>query len=140
MIHRDIKPENILLSAEHALVADFGVAKAVDLAHEAGAGSRATGTGYVIGTMAYMAPEQAVADPAADHRIDLYALGLVGYELLAGKVPFAGHNPRAMLAARLSESPASVTALRPDCPADLAELLDRLLERSRTAGPHRGTT
>jgi eukaryotic-like serine/threonine-protein kinase len=81
VVHRDIKPENVLLSARHALVADFGVAKAVD---QATGGLRLTSVGVALGTPTYMAPEQAAAEPHVDHRADIYALGVIAYELLAG--------------------------------------------------------
>nr|MDQ3081383.1 serine/threonine protein kinase [Gemmatimonadota bacterium] len=91
VVHRDIKPENILLSGRHALVTDFGVAKAVS---DAAGRSRVTTAGVALGTPAYMAPEQAVADPHVDHRADVYALGVVGYEMVAGEPPFTGATPQ----------------------------------------------
>jgi serine/threonine-protein kinase len=91
VVHRDIKPENILLSGRHALVADFGVAKAVSAA----GGVQLTTAGVALGTPAYMAPEQAAADPRVDHRADLYALGVLLYEMMAGQPPFTGHSAQA---------------------------------------------
>ena len=88
--HRDIKPENILLSGRHALVSDFGVAKAVS---EATGRQQLTTAGVALGTPAYMAPEQAAADPHLDHRVDIYALGVLAYELLTGRTPFSGRTP-----------------------------------------------
>ena len=85
VVHRDIKPDNILLSDGHALVTDFGVAKALDQATRQ---SSLTSTGLALGTPAYMAPEQAAADPHTDHRADIYALGVLGYEILTGQPPF----------------------------------------------------
>ena len=85
VVHRDIKPDNVLLSGRHALVTDFGVAKAVS---EATGRQQLTTAGVALGTPAYMAPEQATADPGVDHRADLYAVGVLGYELLAGHPPF----------------------------------------------------
>lgn len=86
VIHRDIKPENILLEGGHAVVADFGIARAVSAA----GGERLTQTGMSVGTPAYMSPEQAVADDALDGRSDLYSLACVVYEMLAGQAPFTG--------------------------------------------------
>ena len=89
MVHRDIKPDNVLLSGRHALVTDFGVAKAVS---EATGRQQLTTAGVALGTPAYMAPEQAAAEPHIDHRVDIYALGVLGYELLAGRPPFTGRS------------------------------------------------
>jgi serine/threonine protein kinase len=96
VIHRDIKPGNVLLLGSHALVTDFGVAKAISAAMPS---SGFTSAGMAIGTPAYMAPEQIAADPAADHRMDLYALGLLGYEMLTGQVPFKEDSPQKTMAA-----------------------------------------
>jgi eukaryotic-like serine/threonine-protein kinase len=113
IVHRDIKPENVLLSEGGALVADFGVAKALRAAVE---GSGATATGLAIGTPTYMAPEQALGNPSVDHRADLYALGVVAYELLTGQPPFAGRPPQALLAAHATETPEPVIKRRgPPC-------------------------
>jgi TolB-like protein len=140
VIHRDLKPENVLLSGGHAVVADFGVAKAlasathdgVRDAPEAGTVRTATGTGLgvAVGTPAYMAPEQAAADAATDHRADLYALGLVAYEALAGAHPFAGRPTHAMLAAQLAEVPPPLTTRRTTVPPALAGLVGRLLAKA----------
>jgi serine/threonine-protein kinase len=85
-VHRDIKPENILLAGDQAIVADFGIARAVQVA----GGERLTGTGLAVGTPAYLSPEHAYADPHIDHRADIYAIGAVAYELLTGRPPFMG--------------------------------------------------
>ena len=134
VVHRDIKPENVLLSSGHALVTDFGVAKAIASAEarEPRAENRtfATASGLAIGTPAYMAPEQAAGDPDTDHRADLYALGLLGYEMLAGRSPFAtSATPHEMIAAHIAERPRPVGELRPDTPLLLAELIMRCLEK-----------
>ena len=90
VVHRDIKPENILLTGDHAVVADFGVARAL----ETGAGERLTETGLALGTPAYMSPEQSLGDATLDGRSDLYSLGCVLYELLTGETPTPGLPPR----------------------------------------------
>ena len=136
VVHRDLKPENVLLSGGHAVVADFGVAKALVAATKGGgeatAGADVTGTalGVAVGTPAYMAPEQVAADPAVDARADLYSLGCVAYELLTGAPPFAARAPRALLAAHLTETPAPITTRRADVPPTLAALVLRLLAKS----------
>jgi TolB-like protein/Flp pilus assembly protein TadD len=117
VIHRDVKPENILLSGSHALVADFGVARALTAA----AGERLTQTGMAVGTPAYMSPEQACADPDADQRSDLYSLGCVLYEMLAGEPPYTGPTAQAVTARRLTDPIPSVRTVRPTVP----EWLDR---------------
>ncbi|HWJ22210.1 MAG TPA: protein kinase [Gemmatimonadaceae bacterium] len=133
IVHRDIKPDNVLLSGGHALVADFGVAKAVSEAaasespNESGSGL--TSVGIALGTPAYMAPEQALADPDADHRVDVYAAGILGYEMLAGRPPFAGMTPQATVAAQVSSLPPSLADACPDAPAALVDLLMRCLEK-----------
>ena len=126
--HRDIKPENVLLSGGAAAVADFGIAKAVASSAERGE-TGLTSAGVAVGTPAYMAPEQAAADVAADHRVDLYALGVVAYEMLTGQAPYAGRTPGAQLAAQVSEPPEPILKRRPALPADLAALVMRLLEK-----------
>ncbi len=112
VIHRDIKPENILLASGQALVADFGIARALDAA----AADRLTTTGMGVGTPAYMSPEQAVGD-ATDARTDVYALACVLYEMLAGQPPFAGRTAQEMITRRLVDPPPHVTASRPAVPA-----------------------
>lgn len=124
--HRDIKPDNILLSGEFALVTDFGVAKAVS---EATGESNLTTAGMALGTPTYMAPEQAAADPQADHRVDIYALGAVAYEMLTGRPPFTGPNPQMVLAAHVTRAPEPVTQHRPAVPPALGALVMRCLEK-----------
>jgi tetratricopeptide (TPR) repeat protein/aminoglycoside phosphotransferase (APT) family kinase protein len=125
IVHRDIKPDNVLLTHQHAMVTDFGIAKAVS---EAGGAGALTSTGLAIGTPTYMAPEQASGDAHVDHRADLYAVGVMAYEMLAGEPPFRGPT-QAMLAAHLSRAPAPLTDLRPNLPAALARLVGRCLEK-----------
>ena len=136
VIHRDIKPGNVLLMGSHALVTDFGVAKAISVSMPT---SGFTSAGMAIGTPAYMAPEQIAADPAADHRMDLYALGLLGYELLTGQGPFKEDSPQKTMAAQLTRDPEPVESTRGDVPPALSALIRRLLaklpeERPQVAG------
>ena len=132
VIHRDIKPANVLRSGSHAVVADFGVAKALSAALPA---VGMTTSGMAIGTPQYMAPEQLAGDPAADHRMDLYAIGLLGYELLTGAPTFAEQSPQATLAAQLTRNPAPIELKRPDVPDALATLLMRCLAKEPGARP-----
>ncbi|HEX6316759.1 MAG TPA: serine/threonine-protein kinase, partial [Gemmatimonadaceae bacterium] len=134
VVHRDIKPENILLSSGHALVTDFGVAKAVS---DATTGSALTGAGVTLGTPAYMAPEQATADPGVDHRADLYALGVTAWEMLAGAHPFGVRPPQAMVGAHLSEAPVAIASRRSGIPASLAGLVMQLLSKDPAQRPQR---
>jgi tetratricopeptide (TPR) repeat protein len=126
VIHRDIKPDNVMLSGNHAVVMDFGVAKAV---HEAADVETLTATGMAVGTPAYMAPEQATAERHIDHRADIYALGVVAYELLAGRAPFEGATAQQVIAAHITETPDPVTKHRPTVPPALAALVMRCLEK-----------
>ena len=107
VVHRDVKPDNVMLSGRHALVTDFGVAKAVS---EATGRQQLTTAGVALGTPAYMAPEQATADPGMDHRVDLYALGVMGYELdrLAGRR--SGRITQDTLAAHITQPPPPLAA------------------------------
>jgi serine/threonine-protein kinase len=113
VVHRDLKPENIMLTGRHALVDDFGVAKAVS---EATGRQHLTTKGVALGTPTYMAPEQAAADPLTDHRADIYALGVVAYEMLTGEPPFVRTTAQAMMAAHLTEAPVAVTERRGTIP------------------------
>ncbi|MDA1081494.1 MAG: protein kinase [Gemmatimonadetes bacterium] len=137
IVHRDIKPANILLTGSAAVVADFGVAKAVSAARDRGvvSGTAITGIGISLGTPQYMAPEQAAADPNADHRVDLYALGIIAYEMLTGSPPFYGRTPQALLAAQLTELPKPVASRRNDIPVGLASLVMQCLEKNPTDRP-----
>ena len=125
VIHRDIKPENILLRDGHAVVADFGLALAVQTA----GGARMTQTGLSLGTPQYMSPEQAMGERAIDGRSDLYALGAVTYEMLAGEPPFTGPNVQAIVARLLSEEPRSLTLQRRAIPAGVENAVMRALEK-----------
>jgi serine/threonine protein kinase/TolB-like protein len=128
VVHRDIKPGNILLAAGTATVTDFGVAKALSSARRSGEkGSGLTNTGMSLGTILYMAPEQAAGDPDIDGRADIYSLGITAYEMLAGKAPFATLGPREMLTARLTLPPPPLSTIRKDVPAGLERLIAKCL-------------
>jgi eukaryotic-like serine/threonine-protein kinase len=124
-IHRDIKPENILLTDGQALVADFGIARAIS-----GGDERLTETGLTLGTPAYMSPEQAAGDKGVDARTDVYSLGLVLYEMLAGETPFAAPTAQAMIARRMLEAPKPLTELRETVPQGVAAAVARALARA----------
>jgi len=131
IIHRDLKPENVLLDHGHAVLSDFGVARAVE---QATGGVHLTGTGLGIGTPGYMAPEQLAGD-VVDARADLYALGVVSYEMLAGAPLFSAASTQRLLTAHLTEVPASLSATRPDLPPALAALVMRLLRKEPSERP-----
>ncbi len=136
VVHRDIKPENILLADGHVLVADFGVAKALYPSgpHVTGPGvpqaDSITGTGMAIGTPAYMSPEQASGSREIDARTDVYALGCVFYEMLAGEPPYTGPNAHSIIAKRLSVDATPLSVVRPDLPAALSQVVSRALNRT----------
>ena len=136
VIHRDIKPGNVLRSGSHAVVTDFGVAKAISAALPS---VGMTTSGMAIGTPAYMAPEQLAGDPAADHRVDIYAVGLLGYELLAGEAPFKASSPAETMAAQLTRAPEPIAKRRPDAPPALAALLTRCLAKNPADRPQTAT-
>ncbi|HET7563533.1 MAG TPA: protein kinase [Gemmatimonadaceae bacterium] len=127
VVHRDIKPDNILLDGEsgRAMVTDFGIARAV----QDTTGSRLTATGMAIGTPAYMSPEQAAGDREIDGRSDLYSLGVVGYQMLAGELPFTASSTPAMLMKHIAERPIPVEQHRRDIPPPLAATVMTLLEK-----------
>lgn len=127
VIHRDIKPGNVLRSGSHAVVTDFGVAKAISAAMPA---VGMTASGMAIGTPSYMAPEQLAGDPAADQRVDIYAVGLLGYELLTGESPFTAPSPQETMAAQLTRAPAPIETVRTDVPPKLSALLMRALAKA----------
>jgi serine/threonine protein kinase/tetratricopeptide (TPR) repeat protein len=145
IVHRDIKPENILLSEGTAVVTDFGIAKAVQAAMtatppEGGGGSAITLPGDTVGTPAYMSPEQAAADPTTDQRADIYAWGVIAYELISGKHPFAEKtsSPQALLTAQMSDTPPSITASNPAVPRPLADLVVSCLSKTAAMRPANG--
>jgi serine/threonine-protein kinase len=125
VVHRDIKPENIMLLSGHALVADFGIGKALSDV----AGDTLTRIGMSVGTPAYMSPEQAVGEDV-DGRSDTYSLGCVLYEMLVGEPPFTGPNVQAVIAKRFVQTPTDVTALREGIPRPIARALQRALQRT----------
>jgi serine/threonine-protein kinase len=122
VIHRDVKPDNVLLSGGVAVVTDFGVAKAVSASTDSGP-TGLTSLGVALGTPAYMAPEQATASPNTDHRADIYAFGIVAYEMLTGSTPFTGRSAQQVLAAHVVEEPEPVERRRPAVPPMLAGLV-----------------
>ena len=129
VVHRDIKPGNILLASGSATVTDFGVAKALSSARRSGENKTngLTNTGMSLGTLLYMAPEQAAGDPNIDGRADIYALGIAAYEMLAGVAPFANLDPRQMLTARLTLPPPPLSTYRKDVPLGLEKVIARCL-------------
>ncbi|HKH93287.1 MAG TPA: protein kinase [Gemmatimonadaceae bacterium] len=139
VVHRDIKPDNVLLSGGAAVVTDFGIAKAISAARTGAQGETLTQMGVSIGTPAYMAPEQAAADPATDHRADIYAFGCLAYEVLAGRPPFTAKSPQRLLAAQMSETPEPIEALRPETPPTLARLVMDCLAKDPEHRPQRAT-
>ena len=132
VIHRDIKPGNILRQGSHALVTDFGVAKALNAARPV---SGITSAGMAIGTPAYMAPEQLAGDPSADHRIDIYAVGLLAYELLTGVSPFTGPSPAATMAAQLTRIPEPLHQCCPDVAPPLSAIIMQCLAKEPEQRP-----
>jgi serine/threonine-protein kinase len=126
VVHRDIKPENVMLSGRHAMVMDFGVAKAVT---EASSGPQLTSAGVALGTPAYMAPEQATADPQMDGRVDIYAIGVMGYEMLSGATPFPGLNAQQTLAAHVTRAPVPVGQQRDGLSPALEAVVMRCLAK-----------
>ena len=134
IVHRDVKPDNIMISARHALVVDFGVAKAMSAAKQqltgGGPEDGLTQIGTSIGTPAYMAPEQAAGDPDVNHSADIYAAGIVAYEMLAGRPPFVG-SPQQVLAAQIHKTPEDLATVAPHVPPSLARLVMTCLEKER---------
>ena len=126
VVHRDIKPENILLSGEQAVVADFGIARAVSAA----GAERLTETGLALGTPHYMSPEQASGDPRVDGRADIYALGCVLYEMLAGEPPYTGPTAQAIIAKRMLEPAPRIRTIRESAPPELERAIIRALAKT----------
>jgi eukaryotic-like serine/threonine-protein kinase len=139
VVHRDIKPENVLLSGDAAVVTDFGIAKAISEARTStsvdGTDTALTSAGVSLGTPAYMAPEQISADTTADHRADVYSFGCLAFELIAGRTPFQGRTARELFASHLTETPASLSDVRRDCPSPIASLVTRCLAKDPADRP-----
>ena len=138
IVHRDIKPENILLSGGAAVVTDFGIAKAFSVSRTTTSVDMGTLTraGYAVGTPAYMAPEQVAAEATVDHRADIYAWGLVAWELLAGKHPFEeATSGQALITAQLTRMPPDVKSLRADVPPALSRLIEKSLAKEPEQRP-----
>ncbi|HSB54005.1 MAG TPA: serine/threonine-protein kinase [Gemmatimonadales bacterium] len=138
VVHRDIKPDNIIVIGGVAVVLDFGVSKALAVSATVPADGL-TGAGLAIGTPRYMAPEQVVADPDIDVRADIYALGVLAYEMLTGAPPFVGTDPVKIVRAHLTETPAPVSSRRPDIPPVVAAMVMRCLEKHRERRPASAT-
>ncbi|MFQ5889514.1 MAG: serine/threonine-protein kinase [Gemmatimonadota bacterium] len=126
VVHRDIKPANILLSGGHAIVADFGLARAITLA----GGERLTQTGFAVGTPEYMSPEQARGEESLDGRSDVFSLGCVLYEMLAGRPPFTGRTPQVIMARRMSEPPSPLGRLREAVPPGVEMAVNKALAKN----------
>lgn len=129
MIHRDIKPENVMVEERHALVLDFGVAKAMS---GATSGKNLTTVGMSLGTPAYMAPEQATGESDIDQRADIYAVGLLAYEMISGKPPFSG-TAQQVISAHVVTTPEPLSKVQPSCPPELSRIVMKCLEKRPTA-------
>ena len=140
VVHRDMKPENVLFFHGQAVVLDFGIAKALSASATSDDGAaRITQRGMSLGTPAYIAPEQAAGDPDLDHRADIYALGVVTYEMLCGHPPFAGRTPQQVMAAHATQKPESISRRRHDTPTELAGVVMRCLEKRPVDRPSSAT-
>ncbi len=129
VVHRDLKPDNIFLQHGHAILADFGIAHAVEQAAHGTPGERLTRTGMGIGTPGYMSPEQLAGDPGVDARADIYALGVVAYEMLTGQPVFPAPSAAKVIVAHMTETPDPVTKHRSDTPRHIAAMIARCLEK-----------
>ena len=136
IVHRDIKPENVLLSEGSAVVTDFGIARAISAAAAAAGSTTITQLGTQIGTPAYMAPEQAAGDPDVDFRADLYAFGVMAYELLAGRHPFAERrSAHALIVAHMTEQPAPLATLTAEVPPSMESVVMQCLGKDPSGRP-----
>jgi len=142
IVHRDIKPANILLQEGHAVLTDFGIARAVDAARMETTAERLTATGVGIGTLGYMPPEQMTGERTLDSSADVYALAVVAYEMLAGQPPFSRPTKQALVAAHMTEAPPVLSSVSSDIPVAISRVINKALakrpeDRYRTAGEFR---
>ena len=142
IVHRDVKPANILLQQGHAVLTDFGIARAVEASRLETTAERLTAKGVGIGTLGYMAPEQMMGERDIDSRADVYALAVVAYEMLAGQPPFSRPTKQALVAAHMTEAPPSVSSVNPDVPRTISQVIGKALskrpeDRYRTAADFR---
>ena len=139
VVHRDIKPENVMFFHGQAVVLDFGIGKArLSASTSETEVLRITQAGMSLGTPTYVAPEQASGDPALDHRADLYALGVVAYEMITGHPPFSSRSPLVVIEAHAKQRPEPIVTRRPDVPKQLAAIVMRCLEKRPADRPHSG--
>jgi serine/threonine-protein kinase len=139
VVHRDIKPENVMFFHGQAVVLDFGIGKALlNAATNEMEALSITQVGMSLGTPTYVAPEQARGDPTLDHRADLYALGVVAYEMITGHPPFTGKTPQAVMEAHANRAPTPIAQRRSDCPPRLAAVVMRCLAMSPDDRPSDG--
>jgi len=142
IVHRDIKPANILLQEGHAVLTDFGIARAVEASRLETTAERLTAKGVGIGTLGYMAPEQMMGERDLDSRADVYALAVVAYEMFAGQPPFSRPTKQALVAAHMTEPPPPLTSIVPDIPPAISAVINKALakapnDRYRTAAEFR---
>ena len=136
VVHRDMKPENVLFFHGQAVVLDFGIGKALSASTTTDEhAARITQRGMSLGTPVYIAPEQAAGDPDLDHRADIYALGVVTYEMLCGHPPFSGRSPQQVMAAHATQKPEPISGRRRDTPNELAAIVMRCLEKRPSDRP-----